>query len=72
MDDEDNVTNEDDLNGEASRGFLKDIIVFVVVILIIVGILLALAPPESNTIPTDDELYQDWLEQNYTPRYDEP
>ena len=26
----------------------------------------------SNKIPTDDELYEDWLQQNYTPRYDEP
>ena len=63
MGDEDGV-NDEDLKGETWGGFLKTIIIFVVVILFICGILLALAPPESNTIPTDDEIYQDWLEQN--------
>jgi len=26
----------------------------------------------SNKIPTDDELYEDAIQQNYIPRYDEP
>lgn len=44
--------------------FTKGIIVFVVVILFICGILLALALPKSNAIPTNNELQYEWLEEN--------
>lgn len=64
--------NDEKDEGESWWEHFKTIIIFVVVILVIVGIMLALAPHESNTIPTYDDLSQDWAEENYAPRYDEP
>jgi len=62
----------DEDKGGSWGEFLKTIAIFVAVMLAIGLIAGIFAPAPSNKIPTDDELYEDWLQQNYTPRYDEP
>jgi hypothetical protein len=63
---------DDEDKGESWGEALKTIVIFVVVILAITLLVSLFAKEPSTKIPTDDELYQDWIEQNYTPRYDEP
>lgn len=50
----------------------KELILCVLFLLALLILWIINIEEPSNKIPTDDELYKDWNQENYTPRYDEP